>query len=524
MRRLYSGVHALASRDGALIALGAFLAGSAAYIPHAWPLAILGLVPIMHAAIRSTLTRIRAALFSFVFIGTSLGAFWGTIPLLWLGIDSWVASAFVVFLQWSLIVLPFAALMTANLLLFARVASYTHPITSVIFGASLFVLTEYAQMWLYAVIMHGPGIFMGADFSAHMAGYGIAASPFIALAKLGGIFMLSWVAYALSIGLAFMLRRQTQWVILTSTAVLLGTLFMFSALIGSAQDASQLVAASVSIDSHGNTIPPHRKISDVMMLLNPLQDAHPDLGLLVFPESLELLATSTGLTYEWKSSDSRFTIVDSIIEWRANVGTKRSAFYSPRDALWRYADKTFLAPPREYTPYIMARSATVNAISRRLSVVEHPEPAVMRGMTIGGSICLESMSPRHSRKLALKGADILTNGSALGWFNESRWVQRKVSTMNRVRAVETDRYFLVATDSAPAEIIAPSGRIIARTDFGVTGTAVATVGLRDTLTPYVLLGERVLFVPALLMFVSWMYVRSARHVPTQSANRSGTSA
>src|SRR5690606_37468719 len=86
------------------------------------------------------------------------------------------------------------------------------------------------------------------------------------------------------------------------------------------------------------------------------------------------------------------------------------------------------------------------------------------------------------------GASILVNMSNLGWFGES-WALRQHLQISRMRALETARPMVRATNTGMTAAIDPDGRVRAVLDAHAKGVLdVEVQGMAGT-TPYVMAGN-----------------------------------
>jgi apolipoprotein N-acyltransferase len=114
-------------------------------------------------------------------------------------------------------------------------------------------------------------------------------------------------------------------------------------------------------------------------------------------------------------------------------------------------------------------------------------------------ICWESLFAEHARMLANDGATLLLMLANEGWFGDSPAAAQHNLTA-RMRAVETRRSVIVASNMGPPLVIDPYGRIIGS---GVSrdgmSWATGTVPLIAETTLYTRLGDGLLVVCSLFL-------------------------
>jgi len=103
------------------------------------------------------------------------------------------------------------------------------------------------------------------------------------------------------------------------------------------------------------------------------------------------------------------------------------------------------------------------------------------GVPIGVSTCWEVIFDRSPRESVLSGAQVLTVPSNNATFNESMSVQQLA--FGRLRAVEHNRFVIVAGTTGISAVIAPDGRVLARTQFFEPAYLDMPIRLKTQLTP-----------------------------------------
>jgi apolipoprotein N-acyltransferase len=103
------------------------------------------------------------------------------------------------------------------------------------------------------------------------------------------------------------------------------------------------------------------------------------------------------------------------------------------------------------------------------------------GVPVGVSTCWEVIFDREPRQAVLNGAQLLTVPSNNATFNKTMSEQQLAFA--KVRAVEHDRYVVVAGTTGISAVIAPDGGELARTDFFQPAYLDMQVRLKTRLTP-----------------------------------------
>jgi len=226
-----------------------------------------------------------------------------------------------------------------------------------------------------------------------------------------------------------------------------------------------------------------------------LSEQHPDSALLVWPE--------TAIPAFYDEVDENF--IEPLRKKLAAQGTSLITGIPVLDrAEWKYfnavislADpgrfyfKVHLVPFGEYLPLR-------DWLSNLLSFLPVPQADFSSGapdqplLTAAGypfsaSICYEIAFGEQLRRAA-RAAAFMVNVSNDAWFGDSAAPHQHLE-MARMRALETGRYLLRATNTGISAIIGPTGRIIARSGQFRAETLTATIEPRGGDTPYMRWGD-----------------------------------
>ena len=161
----------------------------------------------------------------------------------------------------------------------------------------------------------------------------------------------------------------------------------------------------------------------------------------------------------WRRRRARATRRDnpvstnSVIVWNPGTG--------PGDR----HDKQIVQPFGEYLPWRSFFSHLSTYADRAGYFVPGSGNGVVdaAGVPIGVTTCWEVIFDRPPRESVLNGAQLLTVPSNNATFNEAMSAQQLA--FGRLRAVEHDRYVVVAGTTGISAVIAPDGRELARTAF-----------------------------------------------------------
>ena len=209
-------------------------------------------------------------------------------------------------------------------------------------------------------------------------------------------------------------------------------------------------------------------------------------------------------------SDNRYT--NSVIA--IDSETSIDALIAGHPAM-RY-DKHHLVPFGEFVPFgfrwfVDLMSIPLGDFGRGAL---DQSPFRIRDQSIAANICYEDifgeelLASVRDKGPDKNGASILVNVSNLGWFGDS-WALRQHWQMARMRAIETSRPVLRATNTGITGAIGPAGEPLAQLPVLVAGVIDVAIQGRAGLTPYARLGNwPVLLLCAALLALAW--VRSKR--------------
>ena len=174
--------------------------------------------------------------------------------------------------------------------------------------------------------------------------------------------------------------------------------------------------------------------------------------------------------------------------------------------------KRHLVPFGEYLPFreLLAWMDQMLIIPMADLSAGQGRPLLMAGgVPIGASICYEDAYGVEVRD-ALPEAELLVNVSNDAWFGDSLAPHQHLE-IARLRALETRRYLLRATNTGVSAVIAPSGRVVARAPQFTQAVLTASVQRRQGATPFSRWGEAPLVMGlTVLLLTTWALARRRR--------------
>jgi apolipoprotein N-acyltransferase len=138
----------------------------------------------------------------------------------------------------------------------------------------------------------------------------------------------------------------------------------------------------------------------------------------------------------------------------------RATFVRPDGTFAGHYDKMHLVPFGEYVPYKEFFFFAKNLLNE-VGIFEpgaHRTVFAAGGHTYGTFICYESIFADEIRQYARDGADVLVNISNDGWYGDTSAAWQHLN-MVRMRAIESHRWVLRATNTGVTAAINPLGRV-----------------------------------------------------------------
>jgi apolipoprotein N-acyltransferase len=188
-----------------------------------------------------------------------------------------------------------------------------------------------------------------------------------------------------------------------------------------------------------------------------------------------------------------------------SFGTDKSARY----------DKQHLVPFGEFIPFgfrwfVEAMNIPLGDFSRGTTV----KPMRLGAQQVAINICYEDLFGEEIIR-ALPEATLLVNISNIAWFGDSLAPHQHLQ-ISRMRALETGRPVLRATNTGATAVIASDGTVTAALKFFTEGVLEAEVTGRTGMTPYASTGNMPVLTSAwgLLLLFAWRVRRARARTPT----------
>jgi apolipoprotein N-acyltransferase len=368
---------------------------------------------------------------------------------------------------------------------FRRLA-LAHPVSAALAFAALWLLAELARGRLLT------GFGWGAIGYAHLTGPLAGLLPWVGL--YGASFAAALLAACLALG--WRAALGARWGEALRSAVMLLALLLLPSLLPPPPGGS---AGTLAVTLLQGNIPQNEKFDSETGVLKALQWYGAQLQqspspLIITPETaLPLLPEQLPDGY-WQALQQRFAAGDQAALVGVPLGSFSEGYtnsvvgFKPGQAApWRY-DKHHLVPFGEFIPPFFRWFTDLMAIPLGdFNRGALPQPTFdWQGQRLAATVCYENLFSEELASQFLddaKAPTILVNVSNLGWFGDSLAMNQHLQ-IARLRALEFDRPFLLATNTGQTAIVDHRARV---THAATPHTAMAlqgTVQGRTGITPY----------------------------------------
>lgn len=483
------------------ILLSGFLLGVGFFIPWVWWISFIALLPILFGNFLQSrnpaLLFLYGWLMGMVLYGIALwGFFWSTIPLTWYGIDSLWGQIAAVAANW---ILTAGSLAVGTGIFFIAVKYLWRNKPSDLFVIPLlWAVCEYVGSLWFDAVFFGPGSLVGGQFTLGHIGYLLANDTvLLQLAWLGGVYLLSFFVIFVNIliyKIGLLESKKIPIAIsLGVAAPLYASVFLALALAPHTEGREKMtiLAMSRAIPAELD-ISPQEGRTRSLATLDQLQGQ--SAALLLLPEGAALTKYLT-LQERAKLLSQFPAIVDEQIDRESSSVSFSRASILYQNKPQTFKDKEFPLPVGEYMPYL--HRFLLNALStsfkeqvlftRSVKSGTFQNFVEMGDMHLSVRFCNEVIAPSLYAGDARRGATIFTNIASHGWFHGSAFVYKNMQNAAKVRAVESRRWYVQASNMVPAFAIDPYGRVIAESIWGSAGILTVNVESRSDTTAYTMI-------------------------------------
>lgn len=499
--------------------LGGILMGLTPSPVEAWSLAWIALVPLWFLVVNQQSLR-QTALYGFCWgIGyQGLALFWitGVHPMDWMGVP-WLASLAIALFCWvfitlwgTILVVLWAVGMTAFNSLLNRQGAKFRTVTRVLVGIALWCGLE--AFWTLGDLNWTSLAYTQSPHNLWILHLGQISGPFTVSAAVVAVNGL--IAEA---GISYFSHRNKQ--VTGSSArqkfiLALGLLVGFH-LIGFGLYSRPLIQPTQSAFNIGiiqgnipNTIKLYqdgwsRAIENYTNGYNALADKGveavltPETALpFLWDEQINQFRSPVPF-YQYKLNRFKEAILDKgVLVWLGAFGEKGDSLTNSLftitgtgKTISRY-NKVILVPLGEYIPFEELLGSLINRLSPLDAHLAAGQPNQQFDTPFGraiAGICYESAFAYHFRHQAARGGEFILSASNNAHYSETMPAQHHAQDV--MRAIETDRWAVRATNTGYSGIVNPHGRTLWLSGINTYQIHAATVYRRQTQTLYVRWGN-----------------------------------
>ncbi len=170
-------------------------------------------------------------------------------------------------------------------------------------------------------------------------------------------------------------------------------------------------------------------------------------------------------------------------------------------------DKSHLVPFGEFVPFGFGWIVKTLAIplSDFSLGPKNPKPLVLAGQLVAPNICWEDAFGEEIIR-QLPEATLLVNISNVAWFGDSLAPAQHLQ-ISRMRALETGRTMLRATNTGMTAIIDPRGRVVAKLPQFTEGILAGEVQGYAGASPYVIFGNTPIVITCVTLLAALAFIR-----------------
>ncbi|MGQ0501910.1 MAG: apolipoprotein N-acyltransferase [Panacagrimonas sp.] len=371
-----------------------------------------------------------------------------------------------------------------------------------------------AAFWLLGELLRG---WVYSGFPWLSLGYAGLDMPAARLAPLIGVHglsaLLAFSAYALMRALGA--RGANR-----SIAVLAAALPLAGGLLPAPTIWTQDVAGPMSVAIVQGNVPQDQKwdparTDAVLERYREMTLAVSDAQLIVWPEAVPNATLDEVIPYFHDLRDqlgARGAALLAGVLIRGDTGTVYNSMIALGAAHGRY-DKRHLVPFGEYFPIPDWLRPVMVALDLPYGDISSGDADTLprieiHGQVIGVSICFEDVfSDEFAR--ASRAASVLVNATNDAWFARSSAGPQHLQ-IARMRALETGRWLIRATNTGISAFIAPDGQVRARSGQYTTELMRGQIIPRGGLTPYARWGDQPLWMLSALALVGGLFLKRKR--------------
>ena len=446
-----------------------------------------------------------------------------TDPEKWAYISGWQA----VFGMWA-VYLAFAIALSLQYLVFGGLFLAIKPKLN---NKSIFLLlpamwcvAEATRSIMFSIFFMGPGGSIGTYWNFGVLGVAGAVTPLGYLARVVGMFGLSFVVVVVNICVFWLIQKRWKLplsILIGIFALGLICYFVWKPPANSRKIVTGYLQQSLVYQTFQGDMTYYELVVKLAAELKEKTDV------LVLPEySQFFIDTEQTNTEQFKQaqttaqeiSNANGSIITSTENTSTGKKTNRVVLYSIAGTLKAFNDKTFLIPLGEYMPYVfigifklMSQEQLLYAHQQMRQIAQgQSSGAVFSGennIKLGSLACSGAIAPELYRSLARNGAELLTNSANLGIFTNAPFYHQQSQQFARFIALSNARPYVQSAAGAYSYSLSSDGEFISKTDDLGFKLQTAQASLGQPRTVYTIIGEWVAWLSALIL-ITFVFIKT----------------
>jgi len=444
----------------------------------------------------------------FIFLGGTLSWFFNALPLYWLNIENNFLGSFVLSFCWILLILVLASFVGFFSLSYSFLKRKKY--WDILLIPSLWIVFEYLRALAFGILYFGEESLLGAHWTFSNLAYALAQNQsFRFLASIGGIYLISFLVVFINVLFFVLISRfkKTRFILFVLIVMLICFSYVFSFSQDSKEDGQGLKIAVLQTKFPTASFRDKEVSAERLQTQTNLVDdafrSVPDLDVIVFPEGSRFLSQEGAEKLLAEISEKEFLVIDS--------ENSTAILYQPQKGTLAEYEKLLLVPVGDYLPYFFEYPAR---LINKQWVEEIAEPrGHQKGEKMflladqkffyGGTLfCAEAVSPLLHRQIVQEGAQILLNLGSLAFAHGSLTLDSQTQAMLQLRAAESGRYLVRATNFGTSYIINQRGKIIKKTPNLENQVIFSEIQVFSQKTFYIRYGDWILILALVVILTS----------------------
>ena len=506
-----------------------------------WWVSFFALIPLLYLIYNTeNLKKVfgYAYLSGFVYL---FGAFFwllSTYPIVWIKLENEFFNFLIVLVTWFLIPFVLSFVFGFFAIIFCKLKS--NKIQDVYLISTLWIVFEFIRIWIYSLGSYSPESLLGSHYTFALLGYNLANSNFlIQLAGVGGVYLLSFIVVFVNAILFFIFKNRNNIfslnyfniknILKINKSLIFLIIFIFIILIyanflNSKLEESKILNVSLlqtkflSFSSENNDKNKLERNEIYKDILFAIKNKEPQTDIILFPEGtdfvLDLMKKEQDESfYNNLFSGKEILIIDSAFV-RDSYGKAKSKmyFYNTKNQDYNIYEKQLLAQNGETMPELIkvlmkvfGLSEWIDYFKKNKSYTKSNQEEIGLGLynnsNIGVVFCSEIFSPILFQDLVFQKAELVGLSASYATFRGSQLLLSQFEKVAKVRAVETNRYFIQSSNYGHSLVIDNKGSIVAKTEDLDNGYLTYPVELVEKNSFYTYLGDWILWFSGLFLIL-----------------------